>query len=433
MKITPSRSVIAFIMLVMLWASSNLNWGKDYWRGIVESDAKGYYAYLPATFIYNDLNFGFFDSIEKVKYFDEHYYYDYRTQQNTKTINKYFCGTAVMQIPFFFASHIATKFSPQDADGFSKYYCIGINLAGIFYLFIGILFLKKLLRLYSVSEWTQFWVLPAIVFGTNLFYYSVVEPGMSHVYSFALIACFLVNAKKMCGYYSSRRVIYIAILLALIFLIRPANILIVFSIPFLAGTKESFFVLLTQLKKDLKHVFISLFLFVIISSLQFIIYKISCGSFFVYSYGAEGFNFATPHMIDILFSYRKGLFLYTPIYLVCLSGIYFMFKRSKWEGTFFTLFFLLLTYVLSSWWSWWYGGSYSSRVYVEFLPLFAVCLALTLQQLKGVSKKIVTGFVVLLILFCQVQTYQYRYNQITWDEMTKEKYWNVFMRVDKLT
>ena len=31
----------------------------------MESDAKGYYAYLPAVFVYEDLHFGFFDEIEK--------------------------------------------------------------------------------------------------------------------------------------------------------------------------------------------------------------------------------------------------------------------------------------------------------------------------------------------------------------------------------
>jgi hypothetical protein len=40
--------------------------------------------------------------------------------------------------------------------------------------------------------------------------------------------------------------------------------------------------------------------------------------------------------------------------------------------------------------------------------------------------------VVLLVIVCQIQTYQYRYNQIHWSEMNKEKYWEVFLRIDKL-
>jgi len=85
----------------MTIVTSNLNWGKNSWVGIVESDGKGYYAYLPAIFIYNDLNFGFFDEIEKEKYYDENLYYDYRSGAHGKVINKYYCGTALAELPFF--------------------------------------------------------------------------------------------------------------------------------------------------------------------------------------------------------------------------------------------------------------------------------------------------------------------------------------------
>ena len=53
--------LIGVVSILLIWISSNLNWGKDNWKGMLEADAKGYYAYLPATFIYQDLNFGFFD------------------------------------------------------------------------------------------------------------------------------------------------------------------------------------------------------------------------------------------------------------------------------------------------------------------------------------------------------------------------------------
>ncbi|PKP23459.1 MAG: hypothetical protein CVU06_08150 [Bacteroidetes bacterium HGW-Bacteroidetes-22] len=49
---------ISFIVMVVITVSSNLHWGGDKnWTGIVEADARGYYAYLPAVFIYHDLNF----------------------------------------------------------------------------------------------------------------------------------------------------------------------------------------------------------------------------------------------------------------------------------------------------------------------------------------------------------------------------------------
>ena len=65
--ISLSIKTIFMIMVIMTLVTSNLNWGKDHWKGIVEADAKGYYAYLPAIFIYKDLNFGFFKKIEEEK------------------------------------------------------------------------------------------------------------------------------------------------------------------------------------------------------------------------------------------------------------------------------------------------------------------------------------------------------------------------------
>jgi hypothetical protein len=428
----PSTLVILFTIFVTAWVSSNISWGKDKWKGIMESDAKGYYAYLPAAFIYNDLNFGFFDSIEKLKYFDEHYYYDYRAYHNGKTIDKYYAGTAILQLPFFLGAHLVTLASSQPADGYSKYYCIGVNLAGIFYLVLGLLFLRRLLRLYAISDWNIAICLAATVFGTNLFYYSAVEPGMSHVYSFALFSAFLFHAKACFDKFSTRKIIWMGMLAGLIVLVRPLNIIIVLTLPFIAGSKEKFIAFFKNSAKELLNLLIAALSFFTIASIQLIIYKLSSGSFFVYSYSGEKFNFADPHFIDILFSYRKGLFLYTPVYLFCLLGLFFLYKKSRWQFWFFTFYFVLLTYVLSSWWSWWYGGSFSLRAYIEFLPLFIICLASLLQEIQGWKKKLAAGVLVILTLICQAQTYQYRYNQITWDGMTKEKYWNVFLRLDKL-
>lgn len=96
---------IFIIMLITTIVSSNFNWGNKHWKGIVEADGKGYYAYLPAIFIYKDLNFGFFDEIEKEKYYNKNLYYDYRADTNGKTINKYYCGTALAELPFFLIAH----------------------------------------------------------------------------------------------------------------------------------------------------------------------------------------------------------------------------------------------------------------------------------------------------------------------------------------
>lgn len=433
LKLSASKVSIALIMLIMTIVNSNLNWGKDHWVGIIEADGKGYYAYLPAIFIYNDLNFGFFEEIEKVKYYDENLYYDYRSGAYGKVINKYYCGTALAELPFFLIAHLSANLLNYDADGYSKIYPVLISIAALFYLLLGLLYLNSILRFYNINELNKSLVLITAVFGTNLFYYTVGEAGMSHIYSFAFISMFFYYSKQYFSLLQKKYCFVLAILLGIIVLIRPLNVLIVLILPFAAGDLRTFSKGIKTAYANILLLLISLAIFIGIVFIQLIIYKISTGHFIVDSYGMEGFNFLSSHIYDILFSYKKGLFLYTPIFLVSLTGGYFLWKSSRFEFYSLLGFLAVITYVLSSWWMWYYGGSFSSRVYVEYIPFFMILLAISLNSIKlKLVKQLYFSMIILLIIVCQIQTFQYRYYHIHWSEMNKEKYWDVFMRVDKL-
>jgi hypothetical protein len=89
----------------------------------------------------------------------------------------------------------------------------------------------------------------------------------------------------------------------------------------------------------------------------------------------------------------------------------------------------LITYILSSWWSWWYGGSFSGRPYVDFGIIFLILLMSVLNHLKGIKLYFTSILLIALVALCQIQTYQYRYYLIHWEDMTKEKYWEVFLKI----
>lgn len=422
-----------FIILILLIVNLNSRWNPSRINGVIASDGKGYYAYLPAVFIYHDLNFDFFEKIEKGKYYNKDSYYDYRSASNGKTINKYYCGTAIAELPFFLLANFLTKISGGDADGYSNLYQLAISIAALFYLFIGLIFLNKVLKIYLVNEWNRTFTLLSCVFGTNLFYYVVTEPSMSHVFSFSFISMFVYYSKRLFLELEEKHLPALVLFLGIIILIRPVNCLILLTIPFLAGNFSS---LILAIKKNLKSgliFFLSILILIAIISIQLIIYKISTGSFLIYSYGQEKFNFNDPHIIDILFSYKKGLFLYTPLYLFSLAGLYPLYNKSKYQFFSILFFLFILIYIISSWWMWYYGGSFSSRVFIDFLPLFMILLGIFLNKAqKNTFRKLYLSILFLLITLCQIQTYQYRYSQIHWSEMTKEKYWNVFLRIDKL-
>jgi hypothetical protein len=422
------------ILLVTVWVSVNTSLSKDYKTGILETDAKGYYAYLPAIFIYHDLNFGFYDRIENQLYANPNSSCEYIREHNGRKINKYYAGTALCELPFFMAGHLITLMTGYSADGYSYYYTMMVHAGALIYLLAGLLGLRRLLSGYGFGEGIISFVLFGIVFGTNLFYYSVTEFGMSHVYSFALITWFCVKVRDFYrGEHPGRSLYMAALLLGLITLIRPLNLMIVLAVPFLSGSAASLQAGFNSLLGNKKRLITAFLLSAGIMSIQLFLYKVQTGSFLVYSYKEEGFQFQNAHFVDFLFSYRKGMFLYTPLLLLCTTGFLYIFRRNRFE--FYTLagFLLLLVYIFSSWHMWYYGGSFSQRVMIDYYALFAILLG---SALTGIAKFRVrflfSGAILVLVILCQIQTYQYRYNQIHWSDMNREKYWDVFLRPDKI-
>jgi hypothetical protein len=419
---------LLFILLISIWSLANLKWSRTYWKHTVTSDGKGYYAYLPAAFIYHDLNIGFFDSIE-TKYYDKHTKSDFRNYADGRVMIKYFCGVSVLQIPFFACGHVAAQVCGADTDGYSKPYMIAISLGALFYALLGLFYLRKFLQLHGANPLQTAFILLLIYFGTNLYYYTVLEPLMSHVYSFALVSIFLYYGKKWMQEGQTNYAFISVIILTFIILVRPINVLAAFWLIYEADGLKNF---IRRLREFLLRFSVSvpaLLLSFGILFLQCLIYKIQTGHYWIYAYGEEGFNFTKPEIFNFLFSYKKGLFVYLPLLFISLGGFYFLWKQNRGKAIFHFAFLFSISYILSSWWMWYYGGSFGTRVIIEFLPFFAL---LFFHFMQGVQKKsvrvILTSSLVLLTLYTQLETWQYRYEIIHWSEMNQEKYWDAFLR-----
>ncbi len=67
---------------------------------------------------------------------------------------------------------------------------------------------------------------------------------------------------------------------------------------------------------------------------------------------------------------------------------------------------------------------------IEYYIYFFILFSLLLQ--KSRRKKFLTVLTLALIIICQIQTYQYKNGYIHWSEMNKERYWDNFLRIDKV-
>ncbi len=402
------------------------------WTQIVNADGRGYYAYLPAIFIYGDWNWDFLNEKEKVIFPNNpEYLGDYINIVDGEKVNRYFVGVSILISPFFFIAYFISFILGQPLDGYSFLFFSFVLVSAIFYFILGLNYIRKTLALQNVSESMSALIILGFGLGSNLFYYANYEPSMSHVYSFAMIAGFCYYAKKIAHSYSNKNLILLVIVFGLIFIIRPVNGIVILALPFFFNQWSSFILFLQEIFKNFRFLFLGILIFLFFVSLQSVAYYLQASKLWIYAYGDAKFNFNDPHFFDILFSYRKGLFIYTPITFISLFGFIILIKRNLFQSIVFGLFFLSTTYILSSWSFWWYGGSYGLRAYLEFFPLFMFLLATALDYSVW-SKKIIFVLILLCIGLNFVQMYQYQNYILHWEDMNKEKYWNIFLKTDDI-
>jgi hypothetical protein len=338
------------------------------WKRNIWADKSGYYSYLPFSIIYGfDAKKISSENVEKTGL-------GFSIEQD-KFKTKYTSGVAILQLPFFLFIHVLLP--TKEADGFSFAYDKVLFYSSVFYLILGLFFLFLFIRNYT-SDISAFLSLLIILYGSNLYYYTAVASGMSHVYSFFLFSAFVYFSHQFIVIKKNWQLIILAIICGLIVLIRPTNIifLLVFFIIFYQNHQ-------TWKWKELRTLLIvpKVLVFILIVILvflpQLLYWKYLTGSFIHYSYDNETFsNLLSPKLLLFWFSPNNGLFTYSPVWILFLIvTIYLAIQRNIWA--FFALFlFLTTSYLSASWHIWTFGCGFGSRNLVEYTAVFALPVAL---------------------------------------------------------
>lgn len=394
----------------------------DAWQEVITSDGLGYYEYLPAIFISGDFGTQQDSLAQRMLVANS------IVQSENSVMIKYFAGTALLQTPFFALGQLWADLSGKKTDGYSEPYQKMISIAGLFYLLLGLWWLRALLRSFECSEMVMASTLLLLFFGTGLLYYALMQPAMSHVYSFCLISGFMLFLRKAALQKSDSYFILAGVLWALVILVRPVNGLAVLATPFLMPTASwrEWIKVKWNLRKSGTLVGA---LFFLILAIQPLLWKMQSGAFFTWPYTGEGFNWTRPQVWDFLFSIRKGLFLYTPVLLLALLGLLHLLRKDKMRALHFFIYLVAVIYVSSSWWNWYYGDSFGQRVLIDHFALFALLMAFGLQALQANWQKVAVGSIAaLLIALNLVQSWQYEHNILDRFNMNAEKYSFVFLK-----
>jgi len=407
------------------------------WHGkVLTYDKSGYYLYLPAVFIYHDLGqLSFYHNIDSIyKPSGDRVWYSIYDQPNHKRINKYPVGVSCMELPFFILTHSWCKWTNYPAaDGYSKPYEWGVISAVIFWTIVGLLFIRaSLMRYYS--DTTVLITLICIALGTNLYHYTFFDMGMSHPFSFALFSALLFFTAKWYDNYKLRDACVLGLLAGFIFITRPTNLLvIIIPIFWEVNSKHLLKERFAKLWRRKLQILLALVVFSFVIIVQLGYWKYVTGHWWFYSYIGERFNFAEPHILDGLFGFRKGWFVYTPLAFVAFAGFYYLYKDGNKTLPVFFIYFLINFYITFSWAAWWYGGGFSCRPLIETYAILALPLAALVHRIVTRVKlgvrivAIVCGtFFISLNMF---QSYQMAIGILHWERMTADAYFYIFGRM----
>lgn len=428
MKPFSRRFKLIFISLLGFYLLSFIYFERWNTGILIGGDSFGYNLYLPALFLHGDL-----DNLKTTVATKKSYHPGLPSGPNNPLgtgvaqhiggdlqIIKYTSGVAIMQTPFFFLGHLTAKIMGAPTDGYSPPYIIWAHLAVFFYVFLGMFYLMKLLK-NTFSENLCLFVLCSLLLATNLYYFSIYNGAMSHGYLFGLYAFLMYATYQFYQQPQFKYALIIGLSAGMITLIRPVEIFCLF-IPLFYGIKniKTRFHFVSQ---HWKPYLAAVFVYAIPGLIQMIYWKSISGDWLFYSYGDESFDFLHPHILDGLTSFKNGWLTYTPIMVLALVGILFLYKKSKWFWP-IILFFPIHIYIAYSWWCWYYINGFGSRPMVETYALLAIPLGYCYVkfQKKSWSRFLLITLIIGFSILNIFQTYQIS-KGVMWSETSSKAYY----------
>ncbi len=431
-------SLLVPILFVLIGYSEVMKMGHWSTERVLHWDIVAYYHYLPAVINHNDLPDHTYVRVLEPHIATRDERSSFGISHSPRTGHhhlKFTYGTALFELPFFLIAHAVAHMSGGEylADGYSAPYQLAVQLSTIFFVALGLLFIRRYLLRY-VDDISTAIALCVIAFGTNLYFYSTVNAGMSHGYLFFLVAVILERTDTWHKWPTIQGAFIIGLCAGLVTVMRPVDGLIVL-VPLLWNCwPASVFRSKWQLvARHRRHLYLAIVAFVIPILPQLIYWQITTGQLFFYSYTGEGFAFEPANIADGLFSYRKGWIVYSPLVLLGFIGMALMLRRRSTAGPIVPLliYFPIIITVIFSWEQWWYGGGFGARPLVGSLPLLALPMAWLSKHL--VKRSQILWITMLVVIFIGIrlnmfQQHQYNMGMLHWDQMTEERYWEIFLK-----
>jgi hypothetical protein len=385
------RLLFLFVFLTCLFEGWSVH-GVDPYHYLREGgDALGYYQWLPGVLIENDVDV---------------MYWGYWLEDG-KWLSLFTFGVALLQLPFFLMGKLCACWFGYEPNGFTAPFAVWQLVGSAFYAGAGLVLAFRLAARFCDRHAALLAVL--VLFGaSNLFYYCVEQPNMSHVYSFFLTGLFVYCSCRLLdtdGETPPRAVhgALFVISAALLLLVRQLNG-VVFLFPLLLawGSPGGITGFLRSLFRHRAWIIASILVALVPWLLQISYWHHITGSWFTFTYGHKGETFDFARMVPgmVITSVRNGWWVISPV----MFPISMVLLWHAWRGTSparaITPIMVGIWLLYSAWWCWWLGGSFGMRAFVDLYALLAIPAAWMFRSIlaRPAFTRVVTAAVLIVLV-----------------------------------
>jgi hypothetical protein len=317
-----------------------------------------YYSWLPTVVIDHDLDFT--NQLAHSGTVDPALREQLLAQPRTATGHlpvKYPPGWAIASAPFFLLVHV---FMPAGSSGFEPPYLLAVTLGQLLYAAIGLWLAIKIVGRYFDRRVATIAVL-ATWLSSPLAYYQTARLAMSHSQVFTLAVAVFWLALRIGDGGARRRTWFLLGFFAALLVVTRNVAAVYLAMPA--------WIALRRLRSAAAAVSLIAGAAAPLAA-QLVAWKIIFGSWFVYSYGGERFDFAHLHLREILFSPWHGWFYWHPL---LLPGVLAFAAWAWWrpEGRAWLGSLAAIILLNAAWPTWWLGSSFGHRGF-EAATLFAM-------------------------------------------------------------
>jgi len=288
---------------------------------LYSSDEIQYFAYLRSLWFDHDLSFEneyqhFYDlGIARSDGFHQTFL-ELKTDTGRR-INFGTIGCAILWSPFYAVGDLVARVTGAPADGYSKPYVAAVAYASASYGFLSLVLALACSRHLGLNG---FPAVLAIWLGTPLLFYMYVAPPFSHATSAFSVALFIYTWLRVRRTWSLGGAAALGAAGALMAMVREQDVF--FTVPVAVDVALWMASASGDLSLKLRRVLAGCVAFAIVFLPQAAAYLVVNGHLGPHASVSHKMTWTAPHKIQVLFSPEHGYFVWTPLALVALAGLF---------------------------------------------------------------------------------------------------------------